>query len=80
MSNYSGDFICKRFESFLDALDYNNRYHKDDRMTTILPVCKFTPTFLHTPILSAKLWYRFITVKRIDGGSYGLKWSICTTE
>ena len=54
-------YECKMFNNFLEADDYNNQ--KDTNSETyILPICKFTPKFMHNFILK----YKIISQHKID--------------
>lgn len=59
-NNMQPTYECKMFNNFLEADNYyiyqneinNNNYN---HFVSILPICKYTPSFLHKYILNFKL-------------------------
>jgi hypothetical protein len=62
-NNYD-TFSCIKFNSYLHADEYYKKnYHGLHGLSTMMPVCRYTPTFLHKYILNYKLSKLFITVE-----------------
>jgi len=52
-SNYN--YNCIKFNSYYDADNHCNKYYSKNLNTTMIPVCKYTPSFLHKYIINYKL-------------------------
>ena len=52
-SNYN--YNCIKFNSYHVADNHCNKYYSKNLKTTMIPVCKYTPSFLHKYIIKYKL-------------------------
>ena len=52
----SWTYECHMFNSFLEADNYYTKHYQDTRpKSTMIDICKYTPIFLHRPILNYQL-------------------------
>ena len=52
-NNYN--YNCIKFNSYHDADSHWNKHYSNNFETTMIPVCKYTPYFLHKYIIGYKL-------------------------
>ena len=59
-------FECKKFNTYKEADYYYNIFYYNNNefpKSTMIPICKYTPSFLHEKILNYKLGKLFISTK-----------------
>ena len=53
--DFTQSYNCMRFNSYKDADEHCNRFYDKSNHHILLPVCKYTPSFLHEYILNWKI-------------------------
>ena len=62
--NSLSKFNCKKFDTYEEAdTYYKNKYNHNLNLSTMIPMCKFTPKCLQEKILNYKLSKIFIQSK-----------------